>query len=631
LRSTTPSGARNDFGLCVAGYLLRNGESEEDVRQLLTNARLMQPEEPTKGSREGIFYAVQSTVKRMERDQEFTGGKTLNGMVPKLAERLAQALGWERANAGEGRRSYMRTDDGNALRFVDRHGELLRYCPPWKTWLVWDGQRWMKGAEGAVLRLARETARSIFEDAATAPDEETQKAIAKWAVMSQSTNRIQGMITLAKSDERVEVAPDVFDADPWLLNVENGTLNLRTGELQEHDPTNHITKLAPAPYEPSSAAPAWDAFVRRVLPDEEVRAFVQQSVGYSATGDISEQCIFIHYGFGQNGKSTFQEAITAALGDYAMKTPTDTLLVKRSGGIPNDVARLKGARYVTASETEDGRRLSEALVKELTGGDTITARFLHAEYFDFRPTHAIHLSTNHRPEIRGTDIAIWRRIRLVPWWVTIEEKDQDKALSKKLRDELPGILAWIVRGCAEWRESGLYAPEEVRQATAAYRSEMDVLAGFLADCCKVGEDEEAFATPLWQAWKHWSEASGETVGTQTRFGRRLNERGFERGRDSKTGLNVWSGLSLLDDWVARAGVSLNSSSVRFAGNSENPERFKAKSAFPPSTGLAKEKTCKKGSNHSDRSETVQDPPSGYTLIADSEGFETYIKELEEGA
>jgi len=538
---------RHTFGLCVAGYLLRNGESEEDVRRLMTHARLMQPEEPTKESREGVYYAVESTARKLERDEKVTGGWTLEGMVSGLPHRLARALGWERANTGEGRKSYMRTDDGNTLRFIDRHGELLRYCPPWKCWLVWDGQRWLKGAEGAVMRLARATARSIFAEASDADDEETQKAIAKWAVMSQNANRIQAMISLARSDERVEVAPDAFDADPWLLNVENGTLDLLAGELRRHDPQDHITKLAPVPYEPAAAAPTWDAFVERVLPAEEVRTFVRRAAGYSATGDISEQCLFIHYGFGANGKSTFQEAVTAALGDYALKTPTETLLVKRSGGIPNDVARLKGARYVTASETEDGRRLSESLVKELTGGDTISARFLHAEFFDFPPTHTLHLSTNHKPEIRGTDLAIWRRIRLVPWTVTIPPWDQDRELPKKLRGELPGILAWIVRGCAEWQSSGLDAPEEVRKATEAYRTEMDTLAAFIEDRCVVREGLVAPATRLYKRYQMWCDDAGEKPHTQRTFGVKLGERGFESTKITRgpyKDLKGWVGIGL---------------------------------------------------------------------------------------
>jgi putative DNA primase/helicase len=289
------------------------------------------------------------------------------------------------------------------------------------------------------------------------------------------------------------------------------------------------------------------------------------------------------------------------LGDYALRTPTETLLVKRGGGVPNDVARLKGARFVTASETEEGRRLAESLVKDLTGQDSISARFMRAEWFDFKPTHALHLSTNHKPEIRGTDPAIWRRIRLIPWAVTIPLAEQDRKLAEKLRDELPGVLAWIIRGCSEWLRLGLKAPEEVRHATRAYRSEMDVLAAFLADCCLRGEEETAFAGELWGVWKRWCEETGEHVGTQKRFGGQLAERGFLNHRDSRTGRKVWSGVSLRSNWESRAGISLNHSNVRFAGNSTETEPSEPKNDISSKNFPHVAVMCKKGSDGSEGS------------------------------
>ena len=458
------------------------------------------------------------------------------------------------------------TDLGNAERFAARHGEDVRYCHPWRKWLVWTGARWERDNAGRIHQLAKEAVRGIYREASDAEDDDRRKALAKHASASESETRIRAMIELSKSER--PISPDELDADPWLLNVKNGTIDLRTGELREHRREDLITKVAPVEYDPDASAPALEAFLERVLPGEELRGFVQRAAGYSATGDTSEQCMFIHHGPGANGKSTFQETVSAALGDYAMRTPTETLLVKRAGGVPNDVARLKGARFVTASETEEGRRLAESLVKDLTGQDTISARFMWAEWFDFKPTHALHLSTNHKPEIRGTDAAIWRRIRLIPWAVTIPPAEQDKKLPEKLRGELPGVLAWIVRGCSKWLREGLKAPKEVRQATRAYRAEMDVLAAFLADCCQRDEDEEESAGELWGAWKRWCEETGEQVGTQKRFGGQLAERGFLNHRDSRTGRKVWSGVSLLPNWESRAGLTLNHSSMRFAGNSE---------------------------------------------------------------
>jgi len=494
---------------------------------------------------------------------------------------------------------YNLTDLGNSERFIAHHGENVRYCYLWRTWLVWSGARWERDEAGRVHRLAKGTVRGIYREASDAEDEDRRKALAKHAAASESETRIRAMVELAKSEK--PVSPEDLDADPWLLNVQNGTIDLRTGERRGHRREDLITKLAPVEYDPNAKAPGWEAFLERGLPGEELRAFVQRAVGYSATSDTSEQCMFIHHGPGANGKSTFQETVAAALGDYAMRTPTETLLVKRAGGVPNDVARLKGARFVTASETEEGRRLAESLVKDLTGQDTISARFMWAEWFDFKPTHALHLSTNHKPEIRGTDAAIWRRIRLIPWAVTIPPTEQDKKLAEKLRGELPGVLAWIVRGCLEWRREGLKAPEEVRRATKAYRAEMDVLAAFLADCCLRDEDEEAFAGELWGAWKRWCEETGEQASSQKRFGGRLAERGFLNHRDSKTGRKVWSGLSLRPNWESRAGISLNHSNALFAGNSEPSEPSEPKNNIPPQDLAREETLCEKGSEGSDGS------------------------------
>jgi putative DNA primase/helicase len=436
------------------------------------------------------------------------------------------------------------TDLGNAARLVHRHGRNLRYCWLWRKWLVWDGKRWVKDDTGEVYRLAKDTVASIYQEAASAPDDDTRKALAKHAMRSEAGARIKEMVDLARSD--VPVTPDELDASPDLLNVLNGTIDLRTGELREHRREDLITKIAPTKYRPDAAAPTWEAFLERVLPGEDVRAFVQRAVGYSATGDTSEQVMFINHGGGANGKTTCQEAIAAALGDYAMRAPTEMLLTKRSGGIPNDVARLKGARFVSASETEEGRRLAESLVKDLTGQDSITARFMWAEFFDFSPTHKLWLSTNHKPEIRGTDNAIWRRIRLIPWSVTIPPAEQDKKLPTALRGELAGILAWIVRGCLQWRREGLQAPNEVRKATGEYRAEMDVLAGFLAECCELDTDHWEYAKDLYECYKRWCDENGERPEPQRKFGGRLGERGFQRDRGGSRGAGIWRGVRLTE-------------------------------------------------------------------------------------
>jgi putative DNA primase/helicase len=567
-------GGRYHYALALAGYLLRHGEPPESAEKLLKAAWDAKGwhgiERHRKSSYAGIERAARDTAEKLRKGDPATGGRALEGMVQGLPRKIADFLGWERFSLREGRGVYLCTDTGNAERLADRHGANLRYCYPWGKWLVYDGTRWRVDDRGAVVRLAKDTARSIFEEAKEAPDDDTAKRLGKWATSSLSESKLRAMISLAQSEPGIPVLPEELDSPADLLNVLNGTIDLRTGELREHRREDLITKLSPIEYGPGAPAPTWERFLERVLPGEDLRAFVQRAAGYSATGDTSEQCMFINYGTGANGKSTFQETLSATLGDYAMRTPTEMLLAKRSDGVPNDVARLKGSRFVSASETEEGRRLAESRIKDLTGQDTITARFMRAEWFDFEPVHKLWLSTNHKPEIRGTDAAIWRRIRLLPWAVAIPLAQQDKQLPEKLRAELPGVLAWIVRGCLEWRRKGLQAPEEVRRATIEYRAEMDVVGAFLAECCVLGSDEDVSAADLYKAYGEWCKDTGETQVKQRRFGGQLTERGtFERYRGGKSGGHRWRGVDLLTLWKARICRDSDPTDVKNPMNASN--------------------------------------------------------------
>lgn len=424
------------------------------------------------------------------------------------------------------------TDLGNAERLVERHGHDLRYCHPWARWLVWDGRRWRPDDVGEIVRRAKETLRVLQAEAVKIGDDGERRRLIAHSLASERDARIRAAITLAQSEHGVPVLPEQLDQDPWVLNVENGTVDLRTGQLRRHRRGDLLTKLVPVAYDPNADCPIWEAFLEQVLIDADLIRFLQRAVGYSLTGSTGEQVLFLLYGTGANGKSTVVETLRAMLGDYALQSPPETLLDRRDG-IPNDIARLRGGRFVSAIETGEGRRLAESMVKTMTGGDTLVARFMRAEFFEFRPEFKLWLATNHKPTIRGTDEAIWRRIRLIPFTVTIPEPERERDFGQRLLAELPGILAWAVRGCAEWQAGELGYPDAVRQATADYRDEQDVLGAWIADRCVTRDDIRGLAKALYDDYRSWADQTGEKPLTQTSFGLRLGERGYEKHRGAK--------------------------------------------------------------------------------------------------
>lgn len=437
------------------------------------------------------------------------------------------------------------TDLGAAERVVALHGQGLRYCYPWKKWLVNDGRRWAIDDTGRVYRCAKNVAPALYAEAATAKDKDERKALAQFAMKCEAAEQQRAFLTSAQSEPGIPILPEHLDIDPWLFNVLNGTIDLKTGTLHPHRQENLITKMAPVEFDPLATCPTWIKFLNRILAgNPDLINFLQKAVGYSLTGIIWEQVLFFLWGLGANGKSTLLDILQQLLGDYATRTSSETFLSKKPGGIPNDVAALRGARLVAAVEVEQGRRLAEVLIKEMTGGDTIAARFLHAEWFNFRPQFKIFLATNHKPVIRGTDHAIWRRIRLLPFTVQIPLEEQDRELPGKLKLELPGILNWAIAGCLQWRHGGLEPPKEVNEATQAYRDEMDILADFIAERCLVAPAVSATAKELYSAYTAWAEAAGEKQPlSQRAFGMSLTERGFKRDRGTG-GRIVWYGIGL---------------------------------------------------------------------------------------
>jgi putative DNA primase/helicase len=451
------------------------------------------------------------------------------------------------------------TDLGNAKRFASRYRNHLRYCDKWAHWFYWDRMRWREDDTLEAHRRAAELVRSLYAFAKRIKSDEDREAFLKHVYKSESHRALTAMLALARADAAIAVSPAQFDCHPWLLTVHNGTIDLHTGELRPHDQRHLITKLAPVTYSPGAACPHWLEFLHLVMDgNQRLVSFLQRAFGCCLTGITSDKAMFILYGpGGDNGKSTMVDVIQQLLGDYATRTPTETFLKKREGAIPNDVAKLKGARFVWASESDRGARLSEALIKEMTGGDRLSARFMRGEFFEFDPEFKPWLATNHKPQVRG-DRALWNRLKLVPFKVTIP-KDKQKPRHEVMalfRSEFPGILNWAIEGCLEWQRSGLGVPEEVLAATREYEAEQDTFAMFIEERCVKAPNARALSISLYREYKSWAEQYGETPVSHKMFASLMSERGFAKTKTTKGALYSGVGLRTEDHFdTPRAPVS----------------------------------------------------------------------------
>lgn len=438
------------------------------------------------------------------------------------------------------------TDVGNGRRLVRQFGDDMRFSKA-LGWLVWNEQRWKRDNILDAERMAKATVQTIYAEAASCADEDLRKKLADHARRSELRQRVEAMLWMAQSEPKIPITTEELDQTRWLLNVANGTIELKKGELRPHRREDLITKLAPVEFNPDAGCPTFQTFLHRIFAeDESLISFVQRAFGYALTGSVEEQCLFFFHGSGHNGKTTLVNAVLDTLGpDYAQTAAPGLLMVKRNEQHPTELADLWGKRMIATIEVEQGKRLAEVLVKQLTGGDRLKGRFMRRDFFQFSPTHKIFLVANHKPVIKGTDLAIWRRIKLVPFKIVIPEAERDTSLPEKLRAESPGILAWCVWGCLEWQKNGLGTPEEVKAATAKYRTEMDTLGDFIAERCEVDLEEEVTKADLYAAYTEWAEKSGEHPLTKKEFGMRLNERGFEENRSGKDRIRVWRGLKLV--------------------------------------------------------------------------------------
>jgi putative DNA primase/helicase len=434
------------------------------------------------------------------------------------------------------------TDPGNANRFVEQHGRDVRFCYPTGQFLVYDGPRWQHDEKGNVLRRGIVTVERIFRESRNTDNDAVRAKLLEHAVKSQRRERIVAMIELAKP--ALAILPADLDRDPLLLNVQNGTIDLRTGRLRPHRREDYQTKVCRARYVPGTPAPVWLAFLDRIFRTHPALVpYVQKAIGYCLTGLTIEQVLFFAYGLGANGKTTLFDAMMYVLGDYGGKADRE-LLTAHDGAHPTNIADLMGRRCVICSETNEGGRFNEAKLKDLAGETKLKARKMRQDFFEFDATHKLWLYSNHKPLVRGTDFGFWRRMRLIPFVETIGEDEKDPALLEKLKAEADGILAWLVEGCLLWQSEGLGLPDEVAEATNVYRQEMDSIGAFLAEYCQFGAGLEASAKHLYAAYCAWCAEAGENPFSQKRLGAQLRERGLENERETFTGRKVWRGVGL---------------------------------------------------------------------------------------
>lgn len=439
---------------------------------------------------------------------------------------------------------YLRTDAGNAELFSALYADRLRYDHKRGRWLIWQEGRWWKKDETTrVKTLAKNVARLRLKNAKGNLDE------TKWALRSEARQRLEAMIDLAKAERPLADSGEGWDGDPWLLGVANGVVDLRTGQLRDGKQSDKITMHTKIAFDPTAKAPRWERFMSEVYDgNRELMDYVQRAVGYSITGDVSEQVIFLAYGTGANGKSTFVEIIRNVLGEHAYNLPFSAFELNSRSSIPNDIAALENRRFATAIETSETSRLNEARIKALTGSDPVTARYLYGEFFTFVPTAKFWLVFNHFPKVNDESEGFWRRVRVIPFVQQFPKDKRDKKLLMKLKEEAGGILNWAIEGARKWKEQGLDTPAIVTQTSEQYRQESDVLAEFIEDCCVLDADALTTSGKLWNEYVGWKTRQHDGDGLdRTTFGRKLEARGLKKVRVGQERTRGWRGIRLKSD------------------------------------------------------------------------------------
>ncbi|MBF0121351.1 MAG: bifunctional DNA primase/polymerase [Desulfobacterales bacterium] len=514
LNNKIEQGERNSKLLSLAGTMLRKGMSFESIEAAL-----------------------------LAENQQRCNPPLTDEEVKKTAKGIMRY-----SNSNTTRKKYNLTEYGNAERLVDKFGDNIRYCPQMKNWLIWDGKRWKMDKLNKITALAKETIREIYIEASAIEDEKDRKTLISHALQSEKASSLENMIKLATSEPTVVISQEQLNSNPMLLNCVNGTIDLKTGELKSHNKFDYITKVIPVDYNQSAKCPVFDKFIHQIMNNNlNLIDYLCRIFGYTLTGNMKEQCYFIFFGDGSNGKSTMLNIFRKLLGGYAKCIDFNTIAYD-GDKTRTDLARLVGSRLVISSEIDFKRAVNETVVNRITGQDALTVRFLYGKDFEYNPEFKLFVSGNHKPNIKGTKHATWRRIKLIPFNVKFEDKEQDKELFSKLSSELAGILAWAVRGCLSWQESGLNPPQEVQDAVKNYREETDTLGKFMSDCCIINFSESIKSSDFYKRYVLWCDENGETITGKKQFTTELIERGYKKIKSS--GFEHWHGLSLRTDICA---------------------------------------------------------------------------------
>lgn len=424
-----------------------------------------------------------------------------------------------------------------ALKFAARHADQIRYVAKWGMWFEWDGKCWRQDETRKVFSLSRELCREVANG--------LNKPATRKSIASAKTRA--AVASLSGEDRRLAATIDQWDVDPWLLNTPGGVVDLRTGKMRQHRADDYMTKITATSPDASCPTPLWNGFLDKVTQgDKDYKAYLRRMWGYALTGITREHAMFFLFGDGGNGKSVMVTTISEIMADYHRKAPIETFTEKGRDRHPTDLAMLRGARLVTAQETEKDRHWAESRINELTGGDKISARFMRQDFFEYVPQFKLVIFGNHKPGLRSVNEAIRRRLNLLPFTAKITDDEKDLEFANKLKMEWPGILAWMIAGCVEWQRRNLCPPKNIKDATKAYLEEEDTFGLFIDECCEKNPNEWTSVAHLFFSWKKWAEQSGTSVGSRKSFSQRLESNGFipKRGTGGQRG---FQGLTLFKD------------------------------------------------------------------------------------